>query len=493
MNKEKIINQIRGNKSWYNKSYSGYYFGIHEQALAISHEAYGNDFMLPIILMFQNFSQTDHFDTFWNYNQMRQRRNKIIKRVIEDKKFLIDIGKEQSSLYKKFVKVCDKVSGLNLSRLSNKDLKENFFLLHNALLDTCRWSYTVDILLSNESPDWLAKEIQKELGKNATNEVIEKLTYPMHASFVEEAQLEMLGVAKSLADGNKMLAKKRAETFVNKYFWFRTNYKHYTRFTVSDCLKEAKKEISENLKSRIEQLKYKTKFETKIKKGIFKKYNVSYRLRQIIKLSELFTYFQDKRKEKVLRMNTLSYEFLDEIAKRFSISTPLQFYFTAKEVFELLENGRLDIKKAKKRYEDGFLSIHVNDNYLIINPDEYRNFDIQNFFPDHGIVKEIKGSIAYKGVVNGKVRVCKTVDDIREFKQGEILVANQTTPEFVPAMKKAIAIITDQGGITCHAAIVSRELKLPAIIGTKIATKVLKDGDLVEVDAEKGIVTILDK
>jgi pyruvate,water dikinase len=66
-----------------------------------------------------------------------------------------------------------------------------------------------------------------------------------------------------------------------------------------------------------------------------------------------------------------------------------------------------------------------------------------------------------------------------------------TRPEYVPLMKKAAGIITDEGGITCHAAIVSRELKIPCVIGTKIATKVLKDGDMVEVDADKGIVKIL--
>jgi pyruvate, water dikinase len=60
-------------------------------------------------------------------------------------------------------------------------------------------------------------------------------------------------------------------------------------------------------------------------------------------------------------------------------------------------------------------------------------------------------------------------------------------------MKKASAIITDEGGITSHAAIVSREMKKPCVIGTKIATKILKDGDLVEVDADRGIVNILKK
>ena len=80
-----------------------------------------------------------------------------------------------------------------------------------------------------------------------------------------------------------------------------------------------------------------------------------------------------------------------------------------------------------------------------------------------------------------------------EMKKGNILVAGQTRPFLMSAIKKAGGIITDEGGITSHAAIISRELDIPCIIGTKIATKVLKDGDSVEVDADKGIVKILKK
>ena len=80
---------------------------------------------------------------------------------------------------------------------------------------------------------------------------------------------------------------------------------------------------------------------------------------------------------------------------------------------------------------------------------------------------------------------------MQEMKEDEILVAGQTRPFLMPAIRKAAAIVTDEGGVTSHAAIVSRELKKPCIIGTKVATKVLKTGDLVEVDADKGIVRIL--
>ena len=78
-------------------------------------------------------------------------------------------------------------------------------------------------------------------------------------------------------------------------------------------------------------------------------------------------------------------------------------------------------------------------------------------------------------------------------KKGAVLVTGSTGPEMIIACKKAGAIVTEEGGITSHAAIVSRELGIPCVIGTKIATQVLKDGDLVEVDAYNGMVKKLDK
>lgn len=100
----------------------------------------------------------------------------------------------------------------------------------------------------------------------------------------------------------------------------------------------------------------------------------------------------------------------------------------------------------------------------------------------------IKGRSAYPGAVKGRVRVILVAKDIVKFKQGEILVTISSNPVLMPAIKKASAIISDEGGITCHAAIISRELKIPCIIGTKTATKLLKTGNFIEIDAEKGIV-----
>jgi phosphohistidine swiveling domain-containing protein len=106
-------------------------------------------------------------------------------------------------------------------------------------------------------------------------------------------------------------------------------------------------------------------------------------------------------------------------------------------------------------------------------------------------VTEAKGIVASKGQTSkivGKVRIVLDPSQVGEFQAGEILLAPMTSPEYVFTMKKSIAIVTDTGGLTSHAAIVSRELNVPCLVGTKNATKIFKDGDLVEVDAERGIV-----
>lgn len=103
-------------------------------------------------------------------------------------------------------------------------------------------------------------------------------------------------------------------------------------------------------------------------------------------------------------------------------------------------------------------------------------------------VKELKGQIAQKGKVRGMAKLVSSVKHLDKVLKGDILVASNTMPKYLPAMKRAAAFVTDEGGITCHAAIVAREMKKPCVIGTKIATQVLKDGDMVEVDADKGVV-----
>lgn len=152
-----------------------------------------------------------------------------------------------------------------------------------------------------------------------------------------------------------------------------------------------------------------------------------------------------------------------------------------------------DPKKLKTR-ENNF--VWAEKRYLSMDFDTFQekypayNFLIDEVDPSQ---KVITGTIAFKGRVKGEAQVITRKKDVAGFKDGNVLVAPMTTPHYLPAMKKAKAFVTDEGGVTCHAAIVSRELKTPCIIGTKIATEVLSNGDLVEVDANNGKVIIKNK
>lgn len=140
--------------------------------------------------------------------------------------------------------------------------------------------------------------------------------------------------------------------------------------------------------------------------------------------------------------------------------------------------------------------------YIMIYDYYYQIINLKKFAQDHAkytfafdkinaATNVLQGKTAHLGIVKGRVRIINRFSEINKIKKGEILVSEMTTPEMVPAIKKAAAIVTNEGGITCHAAIISRELNKPCIIGTKIATQALKDGDKVEVDADHGIIRII--
>jgi phosphohistidine swiveling domain-containing protein len=100
----------------------------------------------------------------------------------------------------------------------------------------------------------------------------------------------------------------------------------------------------------------------------------------------------------------------------------------------------------------------------------------------------LKGTGASRGTASGPVKIIRHIQDLPQMQSGDVLVTPMTNPDMVVAMTKAEAIITDIGGITSHAAIISRELGIPCVVGTQVATKVLKNGAMVEVDGTNGIV-----
>lgn len=103
----------------------------------------------------------------------------------------------------------------------------------------------------------------------------------------------------------------------------------------------------------------------------------------------------------------------------------------------------------------------------------------------------LKGLGASSGTAQGKVRIIHNASDTNKFQKGEILVAKMTDPTMVIMMAKAAAIVTDTGGVTCHAAIVSREMGIPCVVATKNATQILKDGQEIVINGDEGRIFLL--
>jgi phosphoenolpyruvate synthase/pyruvate phosphate dikinase len=187
---------------------------------------------------------------------------------------------------------------------------------------------------------------------------------------------------------------------------------------------------------------------------------------------------------------------MGEISRRTKISFTDFFFLNYSEMKNLFRGERPKSQLMRKRMRGYAYIIGKGKGKIITGVDFKKIFKkITKIKTGQGI---IKGKIVMKGFARGKVRLIlhnklNIKKDVAKFKKGEILVTEMTRPDTILACRKASAIVTDEGGITSHAAIISRELKLPCIVATKIATQILKNGDLIEIDANKGIVKILKK
>jgi len=202
---------------------------------------------------------------------------------------------------------------------------------------------------------------------------------------------------------------------------------------------------------------------------------------QLIKDVELlseYLFLRTVRGEYIVHSEVYTRKLLQEITNRFKLKFEDILYFLPHEIIKLLLEREIPDFQSRK---EGF-------NLLIDR--EKISLTSTKIMEEEVISKEkiIKGNIACNGRAEGFVKIVRDMNDISKIQSGDILVTKMTSPDMILAIHRAVAIVTDEGGISCHAAIISREFGVPCIVGTHNATKVLKDGDLVRVDAEKGIV-----
>ena len=330
--------------------------------------------------------------------------------------------------------------------------------------------------------------------------IFSTLSSPIDHSFLNEAEMDLIKITKQLRklkykskiDLKKFLLKrdpkllKQFENYLFKYSWIKSNYYGYRKYSWHDLQVEVEKIVKEN--KTIGNNIFQDHKKEKIK--LISKYKFTPEILAIARLTEIFIKWQDQRKIYTLTFVTLQSRLLQEISQRTGIEFEILKYSQTKEIAGIISRNFNKNKLLQRK--QGCLFIYKKgevSRIIIGNPAKKFIKDARRI--NLGKIEEIQGMSASLGCARGKVKIIMTAKNINKVKKGDILVAPMTRPEHLAGMKKAAAIVTDDGGITCHAAIIARELKIPCIIGTKIATKVLKDGDLVEVDANKGIVKII--
>jgi len=188
--------------------------------------------------------------------------------------------------------------------------------------------------------------------------------------------------------------------------------------------------------------------------------------------------------------------YLKSIAKKLGLSYEEFLFQRDSEILEALKGdiSLKDLRENAVRRAKNEYALFTGIGFESFFTEELRDIEIlkKEMLPRaEAGATHLKGEIGNKGKYTGPVRIIMDTNDFHKMLPGDVLVSTMTTPNFVVLMHKAGAIVTDIGGMLCHAAIVSREIGKPCVIGTKVATKALKDGDMIEVDADKGVVNIL--
>ena len=447
--------------------------------------------------------------------------NFLSKKAIKNPSWAEKLNKNLVKQTENYFTFAKSLENKNFSQLANRRLVNIFDKLikyqikSHSLGQITTWLIDADQqLFSNYLFNILKNKIRHYKFEINSGGVFSKLTTPEKPSFAELESKDSLGVAVSLKNNkqardiflgnsipqikqqfNKIKSELRRKIInhYKKYLWLHYNYEgpvlelDYFLEIWKGILKQG------NINELIRKSKIKFVETKKQRNLLFKQLKLSNKERRLFNIAKDIVWLKGWRKDCMYYGCYVLDKITKEVAKRLGLSLKQVRFFAYWEFKNALFKKKYNPQELNERFN--FSVIYTDSKKIKIYSDkEAKEFLSKQRFIKQEVVEKVdkvEGACACPGHVKGIVKRVETVDDIKKMEKGDILISETTYPALVPAMRLASAIVTNVGGLTCHAAIVARELKIPCIVGTKIATKVLKDGDLVEVDANKGVVKII--
>ena len=478
-----------GGGGWFNKHYPAVPLALSSIAKGIKTPQSGVDWLMQSQAWF--FKQ-NAFDFYWPVSELERVRKRLLAENSRSPGFARRLIAEWLPDYEKVMRFAlDETRKL-------RDLSDEEFEAAVKELDEIhsRASYLphlADCLLETGETAWIRAEISSAFPKETPTEEkkdeIELLTAPTTLTFVREEYLELIGIAKQRSEIPARELSTLLEKHVAKWFWIENNYRSRKRLDSAYFETKMNSLTNEELKTGLLEEKKRLEELRRKKLDVCRARSLGRKTENLLEIVDALAWLQDTRKKMNIAAAHAWFEVRDEITRRTRLSEDEANYLKAWEVEAALRN-EVDAKLLQQRKQDGMALISIGTRLFELEAREASEIE-RVYASTPATATEVRGTVASKGKAVGPAILLLNLHAMPRVQRGDVIVANQTTPEYVPVLKKAAAIVTDQGGLTCHAAIVSRELGVPCIIGTKNATKIFRDGDLIEVDAIKGVAKII--
>ncbi|MFH2004887.1 MAG: PEP-utilizing enzyme [Bacteroidota bacterium] len=382
------------------------------------------------------------------------------------------------------------ISSMDLAHMPDKDLVKVFRRFYQSYLRV--FPYVT-------APHGIESYFERKIRESVKDEeVLKKLVSPIFTRDEERDEALVVAAyakANGFDDGFYKLLSHHWEKFCWLPLW-----SIYAEPLSRDYFEEEIKNMLEkvaNPREEVKRLKNDEDLAVKELDKILKLVKASRSLRDRVSLLQEYIYLRIYRKNAICKAHYHILPLLNESANRLKLEFSDSKLLSFKEIIDGL-TGKVSEKELSERagsrkqgwalivWKGKFRTI-VSAKNIIETMEHYRIVA-----PGSVMQRAVKGRVACTGKATGKVKVVKKLSELSKVEEGDILVTKMTTPDYVMAMHKAAAIVTDEGGVTCHAAIVSREFNIPCIVGTKNATQILADNDIVEVDATEGVVRVVE-
>lgn len=356
------------------------------------------------------------------------------------------------------------------------------------------WASTLVFEIANYGgPDFLRKALTPFVSEGQLESALEILLAPEKLSFHQQSELELFELGLKYA-GDKKTLRKKLDHYAKQWYWVNNNYYESTPLGAGYFYKKILNLSKDQLKNKISLITKYTKGVKLKKQALKKRYRLPLNLMKQAEILCLSIWWQDHRKGFIW----WSHGTTDILSLYLGAKNGIIFndvmHYTAEEWVKLSAGKKMANRVLQERKKIATVVVG-RGSYKVLTGAPAKKYaeKFVLFNSSSNKTTTLQGIVVSKTTkkVKAKVTVLLSSRDGKTMKKGNILVAPMTSPEYVPLMRLASAVITDVGGLMSHAAVVSRELGIPCIVNTKFATKILKTGDVVEVDVSKGTVKII--